>query len=67
MDILPPQSLSDQDIIKVAGVIKQLLSGEINHIVSLKVESATQSLKTEITQAQYRCDKLEKGNQRYKI
>ena len=43
---LPP-GLSDQDIIKIAGVIKQLLSDEINHIVSLKVVSATQSLKTE--------------------
>ena len=58
--IPPPPSLSDQDIIKRAGVIKQLLSEEINHIVSLKVDSATQSLKTEITQVQNRCDQLER-------
>ena len=51
--IPPPLSLSDQDKIKIAGVIKQLLSEEINHTVSIKVDSATQSLKTEITQ----CDK----------
>ena len=58
--IPPPPSLSDQDIIKIAGVIKQLLSEEINHIVSLKVDSATQSLKSEITHVQNRCDNLER-------
>ena len=58
--IPPPPSLSDQDIIKIAGVIKQLLSEEINHNVSLKVDSAAQSLKTEKTQVQNRCDKLER-------
>ena len=58
--IPPPPGLSDQDIIKIAGVIKHLLNEEINHFVSLKVDSATQSLKTEITQVQTRCDKLER-------
>ena len=58
---MPPiPSLSDQDIIRIAAVIKQLLSEEIKQLVSAKVESATQSLKTELNDVQNRCTQLEK-------
>ena len=56
----PAPGLSEQDIIKIATVIKQLVIDDIKEMVTTKVELATQSLKTELNSVKDRCSSLEK-------
>lgn len=51
--------LSEQDIIRVAVMVKQMLHQEISEIVTIKVDSATQSLKSELKEVQDKCKLLE--------
>ncbi|MEW8561900.1 MAG: hypothetical protein AB2541_07335 [Candidatus Thiodiazotropha sp.] len=51
--------LSEQDVIRIAAMMKQMLQQEITQLVDLKVNSATESLKSELKEVQDRCKKLE--------
>ena len=51
--------LSDQDIFMVAVLVKQMLHHEISEIVTIKVDSATQSLKSELKEVRDKCKVLE--------
>ena len=58
---MPPGCpLSDQDILKIGAVLKQLVIEDVKKLVTAKVESATQYLKTELKSVQDRCTNLEK-------
>ena len=51
--------LSEQDIIRVAVLVKQMLHQEISEIVTIKVDSATLSLKSELKEVRDKCKVLE--------
>ena len=56
----PGCPLSDQDILKIGAVLKQLVIEDVKKLVTAQVESATQTLKTELKNVQDRCTNLEK-------
>ena len=56
----PGCPLSDQDILKIGAVLKQLVIEDVKKLVTVQVESATQTLKTELKSVQDRCTNLEK-------
>ena len=56
----PGCPLSDQDILKIGAVLKQLVIEDVKKLVIAQVESATQTLKTELKSVQDRCTNLEK-------
>ena len=56
----PGCPLSDQDILKIGAVLKQLVIDDVKKLVTAQVESATQTLKTELKSVQDRCTNLEK-------
>ena len=51
--------LSEQDVMRIAAMMKQMLQQEITQLVDLKVNSATEFLKSELKEVQDRCKKLE--------
>ena len=59
--------LSEQDIIRVAVLVKQMLHQEISEIVTIKVDSATLSLKSELKEVRDKCKVLEEEVKMLKV
>ena len=57
MPVMP--GLSDQDVIRVAQLVKSMLHDEINQVVELKVSAVTMALQTELDDVKARCARLE--------
>lgn len=51
--------LSEQDVIRIAQLVKSMLHEEITQIVQINVTSATAALQTELSDVKAKCKKLE--------
>ena len=59
--------LSNQDVIRIASLIKQMLQQEIDQIVTVKVDAATASLRSQLNDVQNRCKFLEEEVKELKV
>ena len=63
----PMPGLSDQDVIRIASLIKQMLQQEIDQIVTIKVDAATATLRSQLNDVQNRCKLLEEEVKELKV
>ena len=63
----PMPGLSDQDVIRIASLIKQMLQQEIDQIVTIKVDAATATLRSQLNDVQNRCKFLEEEVKELKV